>query len=120
MSRASGAREDKPARLFVPYHLPLVYGRRPSAVVVLPWLLARWLVALFQGKINLKGSSAAMVVCTVSPVFVSRKENLDGSSTPMVACTVSPAAVSREDKTHSDPPAPKIASTACRDCSLED
>jgi hypothetical protein len=61
-----------------------------------------------------------MVVCTVSPAFVSRKENLDGSSTSMVACTVSPAAVSREDKTHSDPPAPKIASTACRDCSLED
>jgi hypothetical protein len=46
---------------------------------------------------NVQGSSAAMVVCTVSPASVSRK-NLNGSTAPMVACTVSRASGAREDK----------------------
>lgn len=129
-------------------------------------MLAPSLVPLVEGKINLQGSSAAMVVGTVSPASVTWKEYLDGSSAPMVACTVSrasvsredkpqsfvcchgclhritcvcrkkgnldgssapmvgctasPAPVSREDKPHSDPPAPVITSTACRDCSVEE
>ena len=59
-----------------------------------------------------------MVVCSVSPASVGRKENRNGSFAPMVACTVSHTPVSREDKHHSDPPVSMIASTACRDCSL--
>lgn len=56
------------------------------------------LVPLVEGKMNLLGSSAAIVVRTVSPASVAWKESLDGSSAPMVACTVSRASVSRKDK----------------------
>ena len=63
---------------------------------------------LFQGKINLKGSSDGMVVCTVSRAPLSRKENLSGSSAPMVAYIVSRASVSRKDEPPTDPPAPMM------------
>ena len=104
VSRATVSRKDKPQSSVCChgclYCIACLWFTEGKTLTVLPLqrLLARCLVPLFRGKINLKVQSAAMVVCTVSPASGTRKENLDGSSAPMVACKVSRATVSRKDK----------------------